>query len=218
MGEPIVRKGYTKPEVRNIDRTQVPKSIRKKLLAELQKRREEQLRKLRSSPTWYKDSVNPENFRVIETDKWVYKDPYKEDYKYDYEVFLPHLILQDKFGFTRFIIGYLPAGDRIIIRSIQGTRTKKTYEQETEASKKFQKELGVHPGEFLLCEFLNKFKLQILTGKRIVLEFIGKTETFENNYMPLIDRYFKNVRYNGIGFDAELDLTKPRVKAILGLQ
>lgn len=217
MAEPIARKRYTKPEVRTIDGSQVPKPIRKKLLAELQRRREEQLRRLRSSPTWYKDSVNPENFKVVETDKWVYKDPHKDDYKYNYEVFSPHLILQDKSGVTRFIIGYLPAGDKIIIKSIQRIRTKKTYEQETEASKAFQKELGLHPGEFLLCEFISRFKEQILAGKKIILGFIGKTETFENNYMPLIDRYFKNVRYNGINYNAELDLTKPRVRAILGL-
>ncbi len=168
------------------------------------------------SATYYKDAVNLRNYKFVETSRWNYIDPHKEDLKYDFEFERPHLVLQDKTGRARFVLPYLEYKDEIVILDVQRLRTRKTLEEETSASKEFQDELGMHPSEFLLCEFINRFRAKIKAGKKLILRSAVDAKLFQRIYSPLVERFFKPQTSNDRLFNtAELNLDKERVKALL---
>jgi len=140
----------------------------------------------------------------------------------------PHLVLLDKHGMARYVLGYREFSDTII--SIQRLRTeynrsffhRYTWDpkKETQSSKKFQKELGgIHPSEFILAEFLylNRVNLEkrITSGQRtpnLSTEWLAYD--LLENYRGLISRFFKDV---GDKMNFPLNPCKKRVKMLLGL-
>jgi len=202
---------YKKPEIKRIDKTQIPKLIRRKLITELQRRREEQLRKLRSSPTWYKDKAKKGSYSVIKSNGFTFPlDGYYSNSE--------HLLLRDAGNTPRHVISFTIHQNDIEIHYIQ----KVVYPENKKriiAPIELKDKLNLHPSEFLLCELINKYSRLIISGKRVILtldEISIEDYHFMILYGPLIDRYFKRVEYNkDIAY--ELDLTKPRVKALLGL-
>ncbi len=200
-----------------------------------------QIQRKRVSSIWYKERAPATNYSFAETKDWDYKD------KYDKESVVnkihpwpdanPHLVLRDKTGVPRFVLGYKRKDNNtIVIFAIQRERTqydtfkfsgkeKKSWSnaRETLASKQFQQELGgIHPAEFLLCEFLHQHAAEILSGTIIYLSVqqIGASFTRfqdQDKYKPIIDRFFmpKPVKNDGLNFYFELNLAKDRVRAIL---
>jgi len=141
-----------------------------------------------------------------------------------------HLILRDRNGAARFTLCYDEVGKkRIVIHSIQRERTKPAYtrdehgyawnpEKEKKESDKFRQELGMYPSEFLLAEFIFRNREFILRGGEIIMDFRIFGGYGQKNYHPLLDRYFipkKGLLNRG---KYSLDLTKKRVREILGLQ
>ncbi|MDD4983467.1 MAG: hypothetical protein PHH82_01340 [Candidatus ainarchaeum sp.] len=143
-----------------------------------------------------------------------------------------HYVLKDSIGAPRFVLGFFSGNgyfdDCIRIDVIQRLRTKPgylhrptlfrdglyDYKTETNEANKFRKELGMHPAEFLLAEFILRNKSALLRGKKILLNrVVGRA--YAKNYLSLIERYFKEGT-DGF-YPYELDLTKSRVKEILGI-
>lgn len=89
--------------------------------------------------------------------------------------------------------------------------------QETKRSKEFQTLLGVHPGEFLLDEFLYRQREKIRQGMRIVMDINIRLAQL---YQPYIRHYLRpeepardsSQKY---AFVFELDLSKRRVADIV---
>jgi len=158
------------------------------------------------------------------------------------------LVLRDRKGTPRFVVGYSTGKDGALkIGAIQRmrtqyTRTRKSIhrfpegvkyrwssELETQASKKLQAKLnGMHPSEFILCEFLYrnraKLKERINQGKPALRLWGGvmssgsygiTPDDLRKIYNPLIERFFG--KYNQEKFGWSLNPNKKRVKVILGL-
>jgi hypothetical protein len=82
---------------------------------------------------------------------------------------------------------------------------------ETVNARRFKKELGVHPSEFLLRKFLENNRDAINAGQHVWLN-IGATEKNGPAYQLLIQRYFvPTPELNGY----RLDTTRKRVQRIL---
>lgn len=144
----------------------------------------------------------------------------------------PHTFLLDRAGEKRFALSYIEMGREISIDQIQRCRTQYNEKssgwfewdgkKETVASKSFQRQLGgMYPGEFLLCEFIFRQREKILKGTPVRWGW-DKEEDYHpeklNHYY--ISHYFKPVRGDRPSKLRlyELDLTKTRVKRILGIQ
>ncbi|MEK6972473.1 MAG: hypothetical protein AABW72_00335 [archaeon] len=98
------------------------------------RRRAAMQRALKTSPTYYKDRVDPKAYSFEETNKWFYKDRYQVSdekggmsmgYAKNYN---PHLILKDSHGTPRVTLQYVTEPERIVIKSIQRERTNLAYE------------------------------------------------------------------------------------------
>ncbi len=205
-------------------------------------KRVKQIQRKRASQTWYKDSVPQENYLFEDVKEWKYKDQFEFDKVIKqmppWRDVNPHLVLRDKTRTPRFVLGYERNGYELIIFSIQRVRTQYdevtnngaelqrwSGDKETLASKQLQQELGgIHPAEFLLCEFLLRHRAEILSGTKVY--FLGRQPinsftTIENQeiYKPIIERFFKAkpAQNDGLNFYFELNPTKDRVRAILGI-
>ncbi len=133
--------------------------------------------------------------------------------------FAPHFVLRDSTGKPRVVIGFEVHGTNINIYAIQRMRTQYSQDaegkfwdakKETEESKKFRQELGQHPSDFILVEFIKYFKKQINQGFDVKLHF---SEDEAKNYYDLVNRFFEN-KPDNLGF-YHLSKTKTRVKQIL---
>jgi len=171
---------------------------------------------------------------IQERPKWTYKDRFPANkilnpilpFEYD----IPHFVLKDKSGKTRYTLAYRKIENRIYISAIQRERTQYTIrkgetfwdsEKETEASKELQRELGIHPSEYILIEFLKRFSDEIKKGTTILLK-IDKKEINSRTYFlykALIERFFKRkpIRKNAEIEIYALSLEKERVKKALGI-
>jgi hypothetical protein len=141
-----------------------------------------------------------------------------------------HLVMRDKNKAARFTLCYDDVSKkRIVIHSIQRERTKPAYtrdysgyawhpELEKAESEKFRQELGMYPSEFLLAEFLFRNKDFILRGGEVIMDFMLFGGYGQQNYPPLLDRYFKPKKGLFNRGKYTLDLNKKRVREILGLQ
>ncbi len=222
----------------NLSRLKKPKKILRK--------------RIKQKPVaFFKSKVNSTAYSFKEQENWIYKDRVDGKIKNKLSPLISnnkHLVLFDSAKKPRFSIQISRAFNKgILIYSIQRERTqylpekkfsfgkRKTVswssEKETQASKRFQKKLGMHPSEFLLSEFLLRNKNKI--RKSIRNGFSGvylAEEPFMNNklvYKPLIERFFKkkkvsgktiSLSYNYTQFVYELSLNKKRVQEILGIK
>jgi len=143
----------------------------------------------------------------------------------------PHLVMCDRKGTPRFVLGYTSYGKSFVISSIQRVRTAYDFKlglhpftkmptifewnpsKETWKSKQFQAELGKHPGEFLLSQFILQNKEAILAGAKVRLNPESGDKKSWEIYGALIDRFFRYSPKNGF----ELSMEKKRVKELLGL-
>ncbi len=172
------------------------------------------------------------NVSVYLTDGWVYRDKgerVKPVFLPERSIF-PHMVLVDREGIPRFVLEYTAAKDgeklkNLEIRSIQRERTRYlpyrskdadfrwSRHLETEASKDLQRELGKHPAEFLLTEFLYHFKKDIKNGATVRITYYPVEGRI---YRPLTDRFFVK-EAEGIGeVTYVLSPRKRRVREILG--
>lgn len=179
-------------------------------------------RKSLGSPTYYKDKVDAGNYSFKESEGWHY-------YEGNHQVYVSgkHLILCDKEGNDRFALMYEKFGSgKIIIVSIQRGRTqfKKTWgrkfkhseKMETAKSKEFQDELGgMHPGEFLLSEFLHMYGEEIANGTEEVWYRRSFNPKMDRTVRPLVDKFFERRKGRGLT-SFPLAMGKLRVKTILG--
>ncbi len=197
---------------------------------------------LKTSPTYYKDRVDPKNYSFEETEKYVHRDRYlvkkSNNALVPLEVYRPYLVLRDSAGTARFTLYHKVSDKCIVIKSIQRERTKPAYvgvderkqesedyspEIETRESKKFAEQLEMHPSEFILSEFLHRMRNKIRQGYTVYMDF-GDSLEVKKTYAPLIDRFFhkKPVRnpyepFVGYFWVYELNPNKRRVTQILGL-
>ncbi len=148
-----------------------------------------------------------------------------------------HFVLYDGQRRPRYALRYNREGDAIKILSLQRLRTQYVAEgkklrwdaaAETEASRRLQAELGVHPAEYLLTQFLSRMKARIRAGARVSMQasFGYRTNGIVN---PLVDRFFKK-KTRFVGWEGglhsgtlsprehELSLSKRRVREILEAQ
>jgi hypothetical protein len=202
-----------------------------------------------SSVPFFRKNVKPGTYSFSLEEEWVYADKikgrvYAPKIFFSYHSSIPHLILRDSSGKARFTLAFQEShlGD-LLVSSVQRERTKykklkvydRTYfewspELETQASKEFQKKLGLHPAEFLFLEFLhenrNKILERIKQGSGGVYLLRSDIERRMHLYKPLIERFFEKklvqVSCPGICgpitmFAYKLNLRKKRVKQILGL-
>lgn len=190
----------------------------------------------------------PRSFSFRETTSWHYGDPvgygrvtnpivgHTRDSR--------HLILVDRKK-PRAALAYWHKGGDWVITSIQRLRTEYVLSsksgvrsftwnarKETERGKDFARELGMHPSEFLLSQFLFAHRDEIISGKKIFLELVdygfrGKDNSnFSNQeiYGPILERFFKRtpsktvlLGENCLIKNYELSLEKRRVREALGL-
>jgi len=187
------------------------------------------------SRTWFKDKVSKRAFKFSIAEQFVIKDKYPEEKVTNpiipFETVDHSLLLSDNKGNRRFVLTFAEVAGSIEISAIQRLRTQYIKrendkfewvpELETEASKKFAQELGMHPAEFVLCEFLYSFANQIKSGKRVKLRIykMNGYDKVSQTYRGLIDRFFKpkSVFENNVYIAFELSLDKDRVKSILGI-
>lgn len=153
-------------------------------------------------------------------------DPYHEKH-------LPHLVLYDGKKRPRFVLRYGDRGDYIEINNIQRMRTQYTQhpkggfewspELERDASKRFAEELGMHPAEFLVSEFISRNREHILDGirgkKTFVMDLLGHSVK-ENPkiYRPIVSRFFRKVPFTETLDRYVVDPRKERVRRLLGLR
>lgn len=190
-----------------------------------------------SSTTWYRDKVNPKEYSFEETTSYEYKDNVTgiclnllPPIAYTSGKFL---VLKDSHKRPRFVVRFFETNRGIVINSIQRERTQYdsrgehlwwwNKEREKVAEQEFAKELEMPPNEFLLCEFIHKFKQRILAGEKVFLlvpETKGLTKMSDfiwaSSYLRIIEKYFS--RNNTLTNDLPvLDLNKKRVRLLLGL-
>lgn len=189
------------------------------------------------SPTWYKDLIDPKLYSFENSESHIYGDFPKGSKKpiinpiFNLTKRKPHLILKDKIGQKRYTLQYeeLAEENKIIINTIQRVRTqyietkdritqKESYlwskELEQKSETDFLKELKMHPAIFLISEFISQFKTKINLGTKIYLDLnrINFLIGVDKNYLLIINLFFKQIDNSNI---YELDLNKPRVKALL---
>jgi hypothetical protein len=144
----------------------------------------------------HKKNALPKSHSFKETDSWKYYDSITEHQ--------PHLVLLDRKKQPRFTLRFTmrrkEEREELVILSIQRERSKGNPSEydprvllpkaklETEASKKLQAELGMHPSEFLLSEFIYRNRKQIRKGIPVFLRVKGDTAKI---YKPLVERFFK---------------------------
>ncbi len=177
-------------------------------------------------------------YSIKETKGWKYKDakrfvvnPIEPMYSE-----LPHIVLRDSKGAARFVLRYgkkpFRGSEALVVYSTQRTRTaymrrlpfwsEWSPEMETAKSKEFQKQLGMHPAEFLLSEFIYRHRDEIMKGTPVLLRIAKGFHPIDANiemiYLPLVERFFKKlpVPAGANMVDFELNLQKRRVKEILG--
>ncbi len=206
-----------------------------KLLEAARRLKDQRLRRKRLKVTSKKEGLSfwevkkrTNVYSFKETKEWTYRDYYNPDYVKNSilsaSVKGPHLVLYDKTGNPRFVLGYdLNYWRNTIIYAIQKVRTKNAYSADTsgyfterkeyrhkleeEETEKFKQELGMYPSEFLLSEFILRNRAQLSTGNKIFFR-VAKHDPI---YAPLISRFCKNEDIQ------EIDVTKKRVREILGL-
>ncbi len=221
----------------------LPLEERRKRREEERKKQEEIKRKKERllSSTWYKDHINPKEYSFEETDSWEYKDNVTGTclnllpaVAYELGNFL---ILKDSHKRSRFVIRYFKTHIGIVINSIQRERTQYdsrgehlwwwNKEREKLVEQEFAKELEMPPNEFLLCEFIRRFRQRILTGEKVFL-LVAEVSDLTNlkvgnphlvyllTYSRMIEKYFS--RNNKLTNDLPvLDINKKRVRLLLGL-
>ncbi len=188
----------------------------------------------------FRASVNSKHFSFTYHDGWKYADPVKpiENPIDALDSDFTHFVLHDAKGNPRFMIHHWAnSNGNVNIYGLQRIRTQYRKnrngtwrwdaEKETEKSKQFQRKLGMHPSEFLLSEFLHRYRKFILAGARIRLVLPTGTDYYGHelarvNSAPLIERFFKK---SPVSVDSkvaeeavyELSLNKRRVREILGL-
>ncbi len=154
------------------------------------------------------------------------------------------LILRDANGTARFVLKYYADGHHVVIDSIQRERTQYIADRfahvlpyaalawdpkgETRESQQFGKQLGMHPSEFLVSEFLWRFRTSIRRGIKVYLKrnLVGQPlQTLTDRariYGGIRDRFFKSKKetiqlFGGLAAEAfELSRDKQRVLEILG--
>ncbi len=193
------------------------------------------LKRKKVSSTYFKDNAEKKSFSFKEVPEWQYEEKhYHPKGMPSYYSNKSHLVLRDGAGQVRFTLRFDYYPGQIIVRSVQrertvyekeekGNRMVWSPEMENHASKFFKRQLGMHPAEFLLSEFILRNKKKILAGHRLILDLDLSFEHFpkvNKIYQPLVDRFFKKksiLKIGKIGTVFELSLRKKRVKAILGL-
>ncbi|MDO8428571.1 MAG: hypothetical protein Q7S92_05140 [Candidatus Diapherotrites archaeon] len=135
------------------------------------------------------------------------------------------LVLRDSAQRPRFVLEYKDTGSALIIHAVQRTRTQYTRvfkwniwssKKETQESKQFQKELnGIHPGEFLLTEFLRQNKERIRKGCPVFLRYFWTDHPAQFTSNALRDRFFEHKPTQEQGMSYKLNLNRKRVKTIL---
>lgn len=137
-------------------------------------------------------------------------------------------ILKDRKNRDRFLMSYSIKDDRIQIQFIQRDYSGITRRLlaralnftdnsnrpirwwETLAAKKFKQELGVHPAEFLLSEFIYRMRDRIRAGVPV---FISRQYGEKiHNYAPLLERFFEKNSRSGY---YKLSLKKRRVTELV---
>lgn len=190
-----------------------------------------------SSTTWYRDTVNPKAYSFEETTSYEYKDNVTgiclnllPPVAY---TFGKYFVLKDSHKRPRFVNRYFETNKGIVINSIQRERTQYdsrgeniwwwNKDRERLAEQEFAKELEMPPNEFLLCEFIRRFRQRILAGEKVFLlvpetKSLTKSSDFiwASSYLRIIEKYFS--RNNTFTNDLPvLDLNKKRVRLLLGL-
>jgi len=204
----------------------------------------EAISKYRGDPKYHLEGVEEGSFSITSEEQWAYRDnPPDGSVKDNVDATrrisnrlpidlnpYPHMILYDKEGNPRFALHHFKEDGVHYLGGVQRLRSPGSYvhegekyrwdaDREKESTLQFKAELGVHPSEFLLAEFISRHAYEI--KKRLednqqepplVLRELSKTKKPEI-YGPLIDRFFKKDAQGRI----VLDSNKERVKALLGL-
>lgn len=188
----------------------------------------------RVSQTYFKDAVPKKNYRFEIIEEWDYSDKMKTNSFIPAKSSNPHLVLRDKLGTPRFTLNYHYLSDSVEpnackIISIQRERTRYknghwSPELEKDAANKFKAQLnGLHPAEFLLCEFIYRNRERIKAGMQMHLH-ITRSNLTRGLYRPLIDRFFKRKKIRSVNIGMlhiwdtyELNPERKRVKQILGI-
>ncbi len=183
-------------------------------------------------------SERPCSFEV--TQQWTYMDRSPYGWTHVNNRMIPlvlpdnHLILRDREGTPRFALRYERAfGGGLRVRSIQRERTRYkgappnhlwSREKENEAAKRLKEQLGTHPAEALLAEFISRHRDEIAErigrGKPgLTLSLEGETLGHMSLYKPLIGRFFhrkpaKSERDRQV---FHLNPQRKRVREILGI-
>lgn len=197
------------------------------------------------SPTYFKDRVSGAVYSFKTLPGYRYFDRHEEPN--------PHLVLFDQSKRSRFILSYEQQQSRgqtnLFIKVIQRETLHRIRGREVDVNaeavenRNFRERLGgMHPGEFLLSEFISQRKEQIVKGTPVFLvldfpeEYYGhlakdKMAPSEHmkNYNPLIDRFFfktsetVDFQYTSSGQYrsgpakvVRLNINKERVKQLLG--
>ena len=194
------------------------------------------------APT-FKAAVPKANYRFESVKKWTFKDKVDNvnNCLTPANATHTHLILRDSQGTPRFALGYVIKGPLILISGIQRERTQYTRIADTldrppiterekgwfwdpikekEKSNEFKMQLGMHPAEFLMNEFILRQLKRLTNGKyKLYIQFPFGGPKFKNN-TPLIARFFKRkpVKLQEFGLAHELDFEKQRVKALISAQ
>ena len=190
----------------------------------------------RVSQTYFKDAVPKKIYSFKEQKYWEYQDrrfqapiqnpisPLKSK--------IPHLILYDESGESRFTLSHYKKKGELSIMSIQRERTKGAYRTdqgtrekywlanlEKQASDTFREKLGGrHPAEFLLSEFIYRHRKE---ATKIYLMLARHADLTKTIYKPLIERFFKSkpreLPHDKYWDIYDLNLERMRVKQILGI-
>jgi len=190
--------------------------------------------KPKPSPTFFKDKIDPKAYSFEEASSWTYQDrlPVQRKSIIPHTERKPHLILKDREGMPRYALCHNRSGDRQILKieSIQQEKTQyaKTEEGlghspelEKKASDLFKEDLGMHPAEFLLSEFVHRHREEIKNG--VTLRLVLRKKYAEDViYKALRDRFFdrnplrfKDGSTEYYAFD--LNMKRKRAKQILGI-
>jgi len=169
-------------------------------------------------------------FSFEEKQEWVYEDPTSlvKDPMTPAVCWNPHLVLYDELHEPRFTLSFEEYLRVIHIKSIQRERTWQSYilhdgmfywnaKIESERQKEFKQELGIHPSEFILSEFLSRKKEMIVSRKAIV--DLRVERGILPTYAGLIERFFYPRPFSTNGFSGYFMLNpeRKRVREILGL-
>src|SRR3989338_2312168 len=188
------------------------------------------------SQTYFKDAVPQKNYSFREQRSWRYEDKmYHVQVQNPISPFkskIPHLILYDESGESRFTLSHYKKKGELSIMSIQRERTKGAYRTdqgtrekywlanlEKQASDTFREKLGGrHPAEFLLSEFIYRHRKE---AAKIYLMLARHADLTKTIYKPLIDRFFRNKPSVVVSSEYyniyNLSMEKRRVKQILGI-